>query len=80
MKNKLHFDFRKLCFALALILAQCMYAQNKTIIITEKGQSKRYSFALPYISSNYVKLPFTSNVSISTSTVRIPSHQKSSAH
>ena len=31
MKNKLHFDFRKLCFALALILAQCMYAQNKTI-------------------------------------------------
>ena len=24
MKNKLHFDFRKLCFALALILAQCM--------------------------------------------------------
>ena len=23
MKNKLHFDFRKLCFALALILAQC---------------------------------------------------------
>lgn len=31
MKNKLHFDFRKLCFALALILAQCAYAQNKTI-------------------------------------------------
>jgi len=31
MKNKLHFDFRKLCFALALILAQCVYAQNKTI-------------------------------------------------
>lgn len=31
MKNKLYFDFRKLCFALALILAQCVYAQNKTI-------------------------------------------------
>ena len=31
MKNKLHFDFRKLCFALALILAQCVYAQNKKI-------------------------------------------------
>lgn len=31
MKNKLHFDFRKSCFALALILAQCAYAQNKTI-------------------------------------------------
>ena len=31
MKNKLHFDFRKLCFVLALILTQCLYAQNKTI-------------------------------------------------
>lgn len=31
MKNKQHFDFRKLCFVLALILTQCLYAQNKTI-------------------------------------------------
>ena len=31
MKNKLHFDFRKLCFVLALIVTQCLYAQNKTI-------------------------------------------------
>ena len=43
-----------------------------TFIMTEKGQSKRYPFALPYISSNYVELLFTSNVSISTSTVHIP--------
>ena len=31
MKNKHHFDFRKLCLALALIFAQCIYAQNKTV-------------------------------------------------
>ena len=31
MKYKLHFVFRKLCFVLALILPQCLYAQNKTI-------------------------------------------------
>ncbi|MBQ8520784.1 MAG: TonB-dependent receptor [Bacteroides sp.] len=31
MKSKQHFDFRKLCLALALIFAQCIYAQNKTV-------------------------------------------------
>ncbi|WP_291528299.1 SusC/RagA family TonB-linked outer membrane protein [Bacteroides sp. UBA939] len=40
MKNKQYFYFRKVCFVLALILAQCLYAQNKTItgMVTDSKQ------------------------------------------
>ncbi|MBQ8673434.1 MAG: TonB-dependent receptor [Bacteroides sp.] len=60
MKNRLHFDIRKLCLALALILTSVAYAQNKTVTGTIVDSNQE-----PIIGATVVEVGASNNGAIS---------------
>lgn len=67
-----HYYFYPMLIRDSIYTPKVFDTKDDNIYNDRERAKQEISFALPYISSNYVELLFTSNVSISTSTVHIP--------